>query len=60
VPRVLAASGPNGWRICWLIFAGATFLLAFLALLFLRNRPSDLALRPLGTLENDAPRPFRL
>lgn len=48
VPRVLAAYGGNGWRVCWFLFAAATLGLAVLALAVLRNRPSDLDLLPLG------------
>jgi sugar phosphate permease len=55
VPRVLAEYGPDGWRICWLGFAGATFALAMLALTALRNRPADLGLRALGGPTKAAP-----
>ena len=48
VPHVLAAYGPNGWRVCWFIFAGITLGLAILALAILRNCPSDLKLLPIG------------
>jgi len=48
VPWVLASQGSQGWRVCWFLFAGATLALAVLALAALRNRPSDLGLRPLG------------
>jgi MFS family permease len=48
VPHVLAAYGPNGWRVCWFIFSGITFGLAVLAFTILRNCPSELGLRPLG------------
>ena len=48
VPWMLTAHGPDGWRICWLVFAGATAGLAVLALLVLRDRPSAMGLRPLG------------
>jgi len=48
VPHVLAAYGPNGWRVCWFIFAGITLGLAILALAILRNCPADLKLLPIG------------
>jgi len=54
VPRLLAEYGPNGWRICWFGFAGATLALAFLALIVLRNRPADIGLRPLGATGDEA------
>ena len=55
VPRMLATYGQNGWRVCWFLFAGATFGLAVLALAVLRNRPSALGLRPLGSTGNEEP-----
>ena len=48
VPRLLADYGPGGWRISWFGFAGVTLGLAILALIVLRNRPSDVGLHPLG------------
>ena len=58
VPRILSAYGPGGWRLCWFIFAGLTFLLAVLVLLFLRDHPSEVGLRPLGAEAGDpAPEP---
>lgn len=48
VPYVLSAFGANGWRICWFLFAAATMGLAALAMVFLRNHPSELDLLPLG------------
>lgn len=48
VPRILASFGNDGWRICWFLFGGATLLLAVGAAVFLRNRPSDVGLRPIG------------
>ena len=55
VPRVLAARGQDGWRVCWFLFAGAVFLLAALSLAALRNRPSAIGLRPLGSKGDDEP-----
>ncbi len=48
VPRVLAAGGEEGWRLCWLIFGGITMALAVLAYAMLRNHPEELGLAPLG------------
>jgi sugar phosphate permease len=53
VPHMLTNYGQNGWRICWFLFAGATFMLAVLAVAVLRNRPSALGLRPLGYTRDD-------
>ncbi len=48
VPRVLSAYGDDGWRTCWFIFGGVTLLLAVGAFVFLRNRPAELGLKPVG------------
>ncbi len=53
VPRVLSAWGDSGWRACWFIFGGITLLLAAGSLLFLRNRPADLGLRPVGAAPHE-------
>jgi sugar phosphate permease len=53
VPHLLARYGENGWRLCWFIFAGVIFGLAVLAYAVLRNRPSDIGLKPLGAMETD-------
>jgi MFS family permease len=54
VPWVLASQGSQGWRVCWFLFAGTTLALAVLALAALRNKPSDLGLRPLGAEPDEA------
>ncbi len=53
VPRVLSAYGENGWRACWFIFGGITLLLAVASFIFLRNRPSELGLKPFGADSED-------
>ena len=57
-PRVIAAGGASGWRLCWFLFGAFTLLLAVMSMLFLRNRPDELGLRPLGAEreESDAAR----
>jgi len=55
VPRLLNAYGQNGWRICWFAFAGLTFGLAVLSVIALRDRPSDIGLRPLGSTRGEQP-----
>jgi MFS family permease len=47
VPRLLAAAGPEGWRLAWFAFGAVTMALAVLAALVLRDRPRDSAGRPL-------------
>lgn len=44
VPWILRRGGPDGWREVWFIPAAAAFLVVLLALLLLRNSPSN---RPL-------------
>lgn len=56
VPAIIKSSGADGWRTCWFIFAGFSFALAALAFVALRDRPSQMGLRPLGCSEDeDAP-----
>lgn len=55
VPRVLAATGPEGWRTVWWIYGGITAAMAVVAYALLRNRPADLHLLPVGMLETAAP-----
>jgi len=52
VPYVLSVYNDKGWRISWFIFGGITLLLAIIGFFILRNRPSDIGLKPLG-LETD-------
>jgi MFS family permease len=55
VPRLLSAYGESGWRICWFVFGGVTLLLAFVCPSFLRNRPSEIGLKPFGADSEDPP-----
>ena len=48
VPRILAAYGPDGWRVCWYLLGGVVLLLACASLVLLRNRPAERGLEPLG------------
>ena len=56
-PRLLAAGGADGWRLCWFVFGAATLLLAAAAWFMLRNKPSELGLLPLGAAPGDRPSP---
>lgn len=56
VPRILAAYGDSGWRLCWYIFGGITLTLALGSYLVLRNSPSELGLEPVGR-NGEAPAP---
>jgi sugar phosphate permease len=55
VPSVLSAYGPNGWRMCWFIFAGLTCALSVLAYTVLRNCPSEVGLLPMGASSDSHP-----
>ena len=59
VPHILSAYGKNGWRICWFIFGGATLLLAISSFLILRNRPSEIGIKPLGADKEELIPDFR-
>lgn len=37
VPKLLAGYGAGGWRVCWYYYAAATFLIALLAYIFIRQ-----------------------
>ncbi|HEX6303110.1 MAG TPA: MFS transporter [Anaerolineales bacterium] len=53
VPRILATFVERGWRVSWLLFGGATLVIALLAWLLLRDRPEDVGLEPLGETEKN-------
>jgi len=55
VPRLLLTYGASGWRQCWLIFGGVTLALAVICGVFLRNRPANIGLHPLGAKADDVP-----
>ncbi len=49
IPFVNRLIGPEGWRMNWLILAGIVLIIASLSYFFLRNKPEDLGLQPLGS-----------
>jgi MFS family permease len=51
VPAILQRSGEEGWRVSWGVLAGLTLLVFAAAALFLRNRPAEKGLRPIGESE---------
>ncbi len=55
VPRLLSVYGNSGWRMCWFIFGGVTLLLAIICPFLLRNRPSEIGLKPFGADSEDPP-----
>jgi len=48
VPRVIEASPDTGWRLSWFVLGAVVVALGLLSLIFLRNRPSDKGLNPIG------------
>jgi MFS family permease len=57
VPFLLARLGPEGWRVCWYLLGALALAAGLLAALFLRNRPAELGLLPLGQTEFERSRP---
>jgi len=49
IPFVNRLIGPEGWRMNWLILAGLILIIASISYFFLRNKPADLGLQPLGS-----------
>jgi MFS family permease len=49
IPFVNRLIGPEGWRMNWLILAGVVLIIASISYFYLRNRPEDLGLQPLGS-----------
>jgi len=53
VPPILEASGPNGWRYSWYILGGAVLLVSGIVFLFIRSRPEEKGLLPVGMYQKD-------
>jgi predicted MFS family arabinose efflux permease len=51
VPLILAHTGADGWRVCWMVLALLVFGCAVACGGLLRNRPEERGLRPLGETE---------
>ncbi len=49
VPWVIEASPENGWRLSWFILGSMVVVLGLLSLAFLRNKPSEKGLEPVGS-----------
>jgi sugar phosphate permease len=48
VPWIISVFNSVGWRICWFLFGGLTLMIAVAGGFFIRNRPSQMGLKPLG------------
>jgi len=49
IPYVNRLTGPEGWRINWLILSGLVLLIAFISLLLMRDRPEQKGLGKVGS-----------
>ncbi len=48
VPRIMTAFGEKAWQICWIIFGSITLVLAVGSYIFLRDKPAEIGLEPIG------------
>ncbi len=51
VPPILAAYGTDGWRFAWYYLGGAVLIIAGICYIFIRSRPEEKGLTPVGTQE---------
>ena len=49
VPPILTAYGPEGWRFSWYILGGAVLIIGGIVFLFIRSRPEEKGLLPVGS-----------
>jgi len=49
IPFINGLVGPEGWRTSWLVLGSTVLAIAFIGLFFLRNRPEEKGLRPIGS-----------
>jgi sugar phosphate permease len=54
VPPILTASGQNGWRFSWYILGGAVLLISTIVYAFVRSRPEEKGLQPVGAEKKGA------
>jgi len=58
VPLILKAYGPEGWKFSWYYLGGGVLVIALLTCIFIRSRPEEKGLAPIGTeKEEPSPRP---
>ncbi|RJR20731.1 MAG: MFS transporter [Desulfobacteraceae bacterium] len=57
VPPLLGAFGTEGWRISWYVLGGAVLVIAGIVCLFVRSRPEEKGLRPVGENESEGSSP---
>ncbi len=49
IPFIMRSTGPEGWCYSWFFLSGLTFVFMLLIAAFLRSKPTDKDLLPLGT-----------
>ncbi|MBI5634337.1 MAG: MFS transporter [Nitrospirae bacterium] len=54
IPYINSVTGAEGWRTSWLILSGIVTVIAIIGVIFLRNRPQDKGLLPVGTEDTTA------
>ena len=54
VPPILTTFGQNGWRFSWYILGGAVLVISGIVYGFVRSRPDQIGLRPVGAEEAEA------
>jgi sugar phosphate permease len=57
VPSILTAYGPAGWRFSWYYLGGAVLVISLITYTFIRSRPEERGLSPIGHEEETLPRP---
>ncbi|MEJ5359173.1 MAG: MFS transporter [Desulfobacterales bacterium] len=55
VPPIIAAQGVEGWRTAWMLLGGIALAIAFLVILFIRSRPEEKGLLPVGATAGASP-----
>ncbi len=48
IPAILTRYGADGWRVSWYLLGAIAFVVFILCVLFLRNRPEEMGLTPIG------------
>jgi MFS family permease len=54
VPYILQSYGPEGWRFCWYYLGGAVIMICGFVGVFIRSRPEEKGLSPIGSEEGIA------
>jgi sugar phosphate permease len=56
VPSILTAYGPAGWRFSWYYLGGAVLVISMITYTFIRTRPEERGLSPIGHEEETLPK----